>query len=153
MKKIILTILILFSFTQLKADAYVAVIKEILGNCFYGKDMQMTKFVDNIISKKNIGGVPVNSQSGIEKVVAAIEVKYPTYDFSKCQPTEAQAPSKKASRWQEKNTWFGVNEEMTNYAVKMHERLVRAGVNPESNKYYKEIDKQMRMKFPNYEWK
>ena len=52
----------------------------------------------------------------------------------------------------EKNTWFGVNEEMTNYAMKLHGRLVNSGVDTESNKYYREIDKQMRMKFPNYDW-
>jgi hypothetical protein len=152
MKKVFFFILILFLFTQLKAETYKIMIKELLANCFYENNKEMTKFVDDILSKEKIGGVSVDSYGGMEKVIDAIRSKYPNYDFNKCQPSEDQV-SKKALRWQKKNTWFGVNEEMTNYAVKMHERLVNAGVDTESNKYYKEIDKQMRMKFPNYEWK
>ena len=152
MKKIIFTILIIFLSTHLKAETYKTMIIEIFSACFYGNNKEMTKFVDDILLKKKIGGVSIDSFGGMEKVIDAVRSEYPNYDFSKCQPQENQV-SKKASRWQKKNTWFGVNEEMTNYAVKMHERLVNNGVNPESNKYYKEIDKQMRMKFPNYEWK
>ena len=47
-----------------------------------------------------------------------------------------------------------VNDKMTDYAVYIHGRLVQSGIDPikDSKVYYSEIDKQMRMKFPNYDW-
>jgi hypothetical protein len=68
------------------------------------------------------------------------------------QPSQPQAfkPDAKASAWQEKNTWFGQDEEMTSLALGLHEKLVRSGVSPTSEEYYRRIDNTMQKRFPEY---
>lgn len=63
-------------------------------------------------------------------------------------PVVRQDP--KASAWQEKNDWFGQDEEMTSLALGLHEKLVRSGVDPTSDDYYRRIDNTMRKRFPEY---
>ena len=59
-------------------------------------------------------------------------------------------PDTKALAWQEKNDWFGKDEEMTSLALGLHEKLVRSGVNPTSDEYYRRIDSTMQKRFPEY---
>lgn len=66
------------------------------------------------------------------------------------QPERPQAPKpdSKAVAWQKKNTWFGSDEEMTSLALGLHEKLVRNGIDPTSDDYYRRIDSTMRKRFP-----
>ena len=57
-------------------------------------------------------------------------------------------PDAKASAWQEKNEWFGKDEEMTSLALGLHEKLVRSGLDPTSDEYYRRIDSTMQKRFP-----
>ena len=57
-------------------------------------------------------------------------------------------PDAKAQAWQTKNTWFGKDEEMTSLALGLHEKLVRNGVDPTSDAYYRRIDETMQKRFP-----
>jgi hypothetical protein len=57
-------------------------------------------------------------------------------------------PDAKATAWQEKNDWFGKDEEMTSLALGLHEKLVRSGVSPTSDEYYRRIDSTMQKRFP-----
>lgn len=68
------------------------------------------------------------------------------------QPERSQVPKpdRKALSWQDKNSWFGQDEEMTSLALGLHEKLVRAGTDPTSDEYYSTIDKTMRKRFPEY---
>jgi hypothetical protein len=59
-------------------------------------------------------------------------------------------PDSKALAWQEKNDWFGKDEEMTSLALGLHEKLVRSGINPTSDEYYRRIDSTMQKRFPEY---
>jgi hypothetical protein len=59
-------------------------------------------------------------------------------------------PDRKALTWQDKNSWFGQDEEMTSLALGLHEKLVRSGVSPTSDDYYRRIDDTMRKRFPEY---
>lgn len=61
-----------------------------------------------------------------------------------------QAPSVdvKAAKWREKNEWFGSDDEMTSFALGLHNKLVKSGVNPASDEYYEKIDSRMRQVFP-----
>ena len=59
-------------------------------------------------------------------------------------------PDQKALGWQQKNTWFGKDEEMTSLALGLHEKLVRSGINPASDEYYRRIDETMHKRFPEY---
>ena len=57
-------------------------------------------------------------------------------------------PDSKATAWQEKNDWFGKDEEMTSLALGLHEKLVRSGISPASDEYYRRIDSTMQKRFP-----
>ena len=57
-------------------------------------------------------------------------------------------PDAKAQAWQANNTWFGKDEEMTSLALGVHEKLVRGGINPTSDEYYRRIDETMQKRFP-----
>ena len=63
------------------------------------------------------------------------------------QPTVSK-PDAKALAWQQKNTWFGKDEEMTSLAYGVHEKLVRSGLSPTSDEYYRRIDETMQKRFP-----
>ena len=63
---------------------------------------------------------------------------------------QAFKPDQKALNWQDKNKWFGTDEEMTSLALGLHEKLVRSGIDPTSNNYYVRIDDTMRKRFPEY---
>lgn len=68
------------------------------------------------------------------------------------QPERPQVPKpdRKALAWQDKNSWFGSDEEMTSLALGLHEKLVRSGIDATSDDYYKTIDNTMRKRFPEY---
>ena len=57
-------------------------------------------------------------------------------------------PDAKAQAWQDTNTWFGKDEEMTSLALGVHEKLVRNGLSPTSDEYYRRIDETMQKRFP-----
>jgi len=61
---------------------------------------------------------------------------------------EVAKPDNKALNWQEKNEWFGKDEEMTSLALGVHEKLVRSGIDPHSDEYYRRIDSTMQKRFP-----
>ena len=55
----------------------------------------------------------------------------------------------KAEAWAAKNKWFGKDSKMTNEAFDIHKKLVdEQGYDPKSDEYFEEIDKRMRVKFP-----
>lgn len=54
----------------------------------------------------------------------------------------------KTQEWTEKNTWFGNDDEMTSFALGFHNKLVKSGITPSSDEYYKRIDARMKQVFP-----
>ena len=55
----------------------------------------------------------------------------------------------KANSWAAKNTWFGTDNAMTYTAFDIHRRLVEEeGYDPQSDEYYNEVDKRIRLEFP-----
>ena len=58
-------------------------------------------------------------------------------------------PDPKAQNWAGKNTWFGQDEAMTYTAFGLHKKLVdEEGYDAQSDEYYAEIDKRIRLEFP-----
>jgi hypothetical protein len=65
------------------------------------------------------------------------------------QQMRAPTPvDQKAEAWRQRNTWFGADEEMTALALGLHEKLVRSGVDPRSDEYYRRVDETMKKRFP-----
>jgi len=75
------------------------------------------------------------------------EVKQPIYTE---RPVQAeQNPDPKAEEWASKNTWFGKDTAMTYTAFDLHKKLTEEeGYDPQSDEYYQEIDKRIRLEFP-----
>jgi hypothetical protein len=68
---------------------------------------------------------------------------------SEVQPQSfAPAVDDRATQWQQANTWFGQDDEMTSFALGLHQKLVKQGVNPRSDEYYEKINARMRQVFP-----
>jgi hypothetical protein len=58
-------------------------------------------------------------------------------------------PDPKAQGWAQKNIWFGQDSAMTYTAFDLHKKLVEEeGYDPQSDEYYVEIDKRIRLEFP-----
>jgi len=68
------------------------------------------------------------------------------------QPRQTQSvqPDEKSLRWQAKNQWFGSQgfEEVTSFALGLHQKLVNSGVDPRSDEYYQQIDSRIKNTFP-----
>jgi hypothetical protein len=66
------------------------------------------------------------------------------------QPVQQPVRDTKATKWQEKNSWFGQDDEMTSLALGLHEKLVKQnGMGyATTDEYYKRIDETMRKRFP-----
>jgi|ETNvirenome_2_30_1030614.scaffolds.fasta_scaffold10858_5 DNA repair exonuclease SbcCD ATPase subunit len=55
----------------------------------------------------------------------------------------------KAEAWAEKNPWFGADNAMTYTAFDLHEKLTKEeGFDPNTDEYYAEVDRRMRLDFP-----
>jgi GH15 family glucan-1,4-alpha-glucosidase len=71
-------------------------------------------------------------------------------EIPKVSPQQTAAPDPKAEAWGAKNKWFGTDTAMTYTAFDLHKKLVdEEGFDPASDEYYSEIDKRIRLEFPN----
>jgi hypothetical protein len=66
------------------------------------------------------------------------------------QAPEPVRADEKTLRWQAKNQWFGSDgfEEVTSFALGLHQKLVNNGVDPRSDDYFEQIDARVKSKFP-----
>jgi hypothetical protein len=70
------------------------------------------------------------------------------------QTQQTQVPrqelDEKTVRWQARNQWFGSPgyEEVTSFALGLHQKLVNSGVDPRSDDYFERIDARMKSTFP-----
>ena len=64
-------------------------------------------------------------------------------------PQELPSPDPRAEDWAGRNTWFGKDRAMTFTAFEIHKDLVeREGFDPQTDEYYVEVDKRIRLEFP-----
>ena len=62
-------------------------------------------------------------------------------------PRQPQADPK-AARWQSENSWFGSDDEMTSFALGLHTKLIKSGIDPSSDEYYTRLNSRIRQVFP-----
>ena len=80
------------------------------------------------------------------------QVKQPAQTFE--QPVQQQMddpinPDPRAEVWASKNSWFGSDKAMTYTAFEIHKDLTeKEGYDPNSDEYYAEVDKRIRVDFP-----
>ena len=64
-------------------------------------------------------------------------------------PSNLPSPDPRAEDWASNNSWFGKNRAMTFTAFEIHKDLVeREGFDPQTDEYYAEVDKRIRLEFP-----
>ena len=65
------------------------------------------------------------------------------------QRAPQQQSDPRAEDWASRNSWFGNDSAMTYTAFDIHKTLVeKEGFDPQSNEYYTEVDKRIRLEFP-----
>lgn len=68
------------------------------------------------------------------------------------QQQVSRAPNldERTQRWQAKNQWFGSAgyEELTAFALGLHQKLVSTGFDPRTEEYFEKIDSRMKQVFP-----
>jgi len=69
---------------------------------------------------------------------------------NKVQTQATKKPSERDLAWQDKNPWFGTDDEMTSLAFGLHKKLANTGFVPGSEEYYRRIDEAMHKRFPEY---
>jgi len=63
-------------------------------------------------------------------------------------PVSQVERDEKAESWRDDNPWFGSDDEMTAFALGLHNKLTKDGVDPRSDEYYEKINSRMRQVFP-----
>jgi len=68
------------------------------------------------------------------------------------QPVQAPQLDRKTVAWQERNTWYGSDPEMTASALGLHQKLIneRGPQFAGTDEYWDAVDKTMRRRFPDY---
>ena len=86
----------------------------------------------------------IKSQHAMEETAAN---ERPTLQPAPQQQAPARDP--KAEAWAEENDWFGKDNAMTYTAFDLHRKLTEEeGMDPQSDEYYVEVDKRIRLEFP-----
>jgi hypothetical protein len=80
-----------------------------------------------------------------KEVAVETQQEQPVYNAPAVPEVQVDA---KAQDWQKANPWFGTDEEMTSFALGLHSKLVKSGVDPQSDEYYETINSRMRRVFP-----
>jgi len=77
-----------------------------------------------------------------------VETKDEIPSFNQQPQRQQVAADPKAEAWGSKNKWFGTDSAMTYTAFDIHNKLEAEGYDPQSDEYYAEIDKRIRLEFP-----
>ena len=90
----------------------------------------------------------LNEAKAAVEEMAKVEPK--SEEIPKVSPQQTTRPDPKAEAWGAKNKWFGTDTAMTYTAFDLHKKLVdEEGFDPQTDEYYSEIDKRIRLEFPN----
>ncbi len=109
-------------------------------------DIKTEVEVQKEIAKLGVEEARVSSlKHSFEREAKAKAVKTPTLD----QAIQTPPADPKAEAWADRNEWFGKDSAMTYTAFDLHKKLVdEEGFDPNSEEYYAEIDKRMKLDFP-----
>ena len=87
----------------------------------------------------------IKSQHAMEETAANEKPTLQPHHNTAKQP----ARDPKAEAWAEENDWFGKDNAMTYTAFDLHRKLTEEeGMDPQSDEYYVEVDKRIRLEFP-----
>jgi len=94
------------------------------------------------LSEAKEGREKVQEEKPIQRLSQANNIIQPAMD----EPINTDP---RAEAWASKNSWFGSDRAMTYTAFEIHKDLTeKEGYDPNSNEYYAEVDKRIRVDFP-----
>ena len=86
----------------------------------------------------------IKSRHAMEEKEAKAKPVLPTQPVQQTPP-----PDPRAEEWASRNEWFGKDSAMTYTAFDLHRKITEEeGLDPQSDEYYVEIDKRIRLEFP-----
>ena len=122
-----------------------------------GKEAIQTKLAAAIASGDVNAQVAAQTELAQLSMDASRLARIKEVDQKMVTPQEPQAPNPQAPRqpdpkadaWAAKNPWFGTDNAMTYTAFDIHKQLVeQEGFDGQSDEYYAEVDKRIRLEFP-----
>lgn len=92
------------------------------------------------------------AQSKLQKVEDFVPSRHEPESDVKPVANSVSRPDHRAVAWQERNEWFGKDEEMTSLALGLHQKLVNqyGAAYPTTDEYWTKVDDTMRRRFPEY---
>jgi hypothetical protein len=131
-----------------RIEAQTASAKKLYKEAFDAGDAEKMSEASDLMAKLAIE----NERLRLQKL--RTEAQGTKKDEGQPEAPKRQAPQKqeidpKLQGWLNKNTWFGQDMVMTRGAQAIHEQIVaNDGFDPSTDEYYQEIDKRMRVEFP-----
>lgn len=94
-----------------------------------------------------------DAQYKLQKVKEYVpSLQYDSNEVQSIPEVPVARPDPRAVAWQERNTWFGQDEEMTSLALGLHQKLVKQYGDryTSTDEYWQKIDNTIRQRFPDY---
>ena len=82
------------------------------------------------------------------KQIQALQPQETPVEQAPTAPQPQVQRDEKADSWRDDNPWFGSDDEMTAFALGLHNKLTKDGVDPKTDTYYEKINARMRQVFP-----
>lgn len=106
--------------------------------------------------QQNFSGQQAQQQQYEEQYRAQQQQQAQQQQYQAQQPQQQKAvrPDPETEEWAASNPWFMEDgyEEMTSLAYGKHASLVKQGVKPNSQEYFRQIDETVRRAFPDHDW-
>ena len=97
----------------------------------------------------NVAQIKQSKVDGLQpRQIAALQPTPDTVQPQVKAPEPQHPRDEKAEDWRGENTWFGEDDEMTAFALGLHNKLTKDGEDPRSDGYYEKINTRMRQVFP-----
>ena len=84
----------------------------------------------------------------VEEAQTTLQPEQNTVQSQQLAPQQQPQRDVKAEAWRDENPWFGSDDEMTAFALGLHNKLTKEGADPRSDEYYEKINSRMRQVFP-----
>ena len=97
----------------------------------------------------NTAQIRLEKVNGLKpKQIQALQPQETPVEQAPTAPQPQVQRDEKADSWRDDNAWFGSDDEMTAFALGLHNKLTKDGVDPQSDTYYEKINSRMRQVFP-----
>ena len=97
----------------------------------------------------NTAQIRLEKVNGLKpKQIQALQPEITTVQPQVDAPRPQVQRDEKAETWREENSWFGSDDEMTAFALGLHNKLTKEGVDPKTDTYYEKINARMQQVFP-----